>query len=104
MPRSRRTVAWTCSARRRTSAAVPCLVVDDEVGVLLAHRRATDAPALQAQLIDDPAGRFAARVAKDAARGRQAQRLMLLAPAADLVEPLADQARGRPARARTSPR
>src|SRR3990172_11925678 len=36
------------------------LVVDDEVGVLLTHHRAADTKPLQAELVDDPPGRFAA--------------------------------------------
>ena len=52
------TVARTCSPSRRTSAAVPALVVDDEVGVLLGL---TVAPPMRVPLrpgvVDEPAGR-----------------------------------------------
>ena len=84
----------TSSPRRRTSAAVPCLVVDDEVGVLLADHRAADAAALEAELVDDAARRgTVGGVAEDAAGRRQAERLVCLAPAADLVEALGDDRR-----------
>ena len=43
--------------------------------------------ALETQAVDDRAGRLALRIAKDAARRGQAERLVLLAPAPDLVEP-----------------
>ena len=69
------------------------LVVDDEVGVLLGHDRAADPVALEASLVDEPAGRVAVRVAEHAAGRRQAERLVGLAPAADVVEALLDDVR-----------
>ena len=45
---------------------------------------------LEAQRVDEPAGRVALGVAEDAAGRRLAQGLVGLAPAADLVEPRRD--------------
>ena len=71
------------------------LVVDDEVGVLLGHDRAADPVALEAGVLDEPAGRVAVRVAEDAPGRRQPERLVGLAPAADVVEALLDDVRVR---------
>ena len=71
----------------------PLLVVDDEVGVLLGHDRAADPRALEPGRLDQPAGRVAVGVAEDAARRRQAERLVRLAPAADVVEARLDRVR-----------
>ena len=69
-------------------------VVDDEVGVLLRDDRAADAAALEAEGIDDGAGRAdPRRVAEDAAGRRLAERLVGLPPAPDRVEPFRDQRR-----------
>ena len=58
----------TWSARRRTSAACPCPVVDDEVGVLLGHAGAADPEALEAGLRRSGRRRTSPRrVAEDAA-------------------------------------
>ena len=73
----------------------PALVVDDEVSVLLRHDGAADPVTLEPELVDQAPGRVARRVAEHRARRRQAQRLVRLAPAADLVEPGADLVRVR---------
>ena len=65
----------------------PLLVVDDEVRVLLGHARAADPGALEAGLVDQRAGRVAVGgLRKTRAGRRHAERLVRLAPAADLVE------------------
>ena len=71
----------------------PLLVVDDEVGVLLRDDGTTDPRALEAGGVDEAAGGVAGWVAKDAARGWQAERLVRLAPVADLVEAQLDRIR-----------
>ena len=73
---------------------LPCLVVDDEVGVLLADRRRRRCawPLRPRPSMSAPA-ESPSRIAEHAAGRRQAQRLVLLAPAADLVEALGDHVR-----------
>ena len=91
MPRSRRTAARDLLAQAAHVGGRAVCVVDDEVGVLLADRRAAHAHALQAQPVDQRAGRWTVGgVAEHAAGGRHAQRLVCLPPAADLVEPAGD--------------
>ena len=91
-PVSRRTRSRTSSPRRRTSAGRAVLVVDDEVGVLLADDRATDAHALEAQAVDQrrrpirsPTGCERRCLPTACPSG-----WCCLAPTADLVEALAD--------------
>ena len=87
--------------RRRDLLAQPAdvggravLVVDDEVGVLLADRRAADARALEAEPIDERAGREpSAGLRKTLPADGMPERLVRLAPAADLVEALGDDVR-----------
>ena len=61
-------------------------VVDDEVGVLLGHDRAADTVSLEAQVVDQPTRGVPLRVPEHGARRRDPQRLVLAAPAADVVE------------------
>src|SRR6188768_1732773 len=56
------------------------LVVDEEVGVLLAHPGAALAGTLEAHRFDEPPRRITLGIAEGAARRRHAQRLMRLAP------------------------
>ncbi len=94
VPVARRTSARTRSARRRTSAARTAAVVDDEVGMLGAHRRPALRRALEPDRFDERArARAVGRIAEDGAGARDAERLVGLAPVADLVEPLADRVR-----------
>src|SRR5262245_18695846 len=82
----------------------PLAVVDDEVGVLLGDRRATLRQALQASIVDQLAGGgLGTRVPERAARRRQAQGLVGLAPAPDVVESLLALARRRRLEAEASP-
>ena len=90
MPRSRRTVSRTCSARRADVRGRGGADVDDEVGVLRADHGAADLAALEAQLVDDAPRRVALGVAEDAARGALADGLVRLPPATDVVEPRGD--------------
>src|SRR6478736_2852389 len=66
------------------------LVVYDDVRVLLGDHRAADPGALQPELVDEPPRRVAVGVAEHRARRRDPQRLVCLAPVADLVEPALD--------------
>src|SRR4051794_25126907 len=69
------------------------LVIDDEVGVLLAHACTAHTRALEAERIDQPACRVVGWIAEERAGRWLAERLVLLPPATDLVETLADELR-----------
>ena len=90
---ARAMTARTCSASRRTSAAVPFW----SLTMKLACFSDTTAPPirwpLRPGLLDEPPGRVAVGVAEDAPGRRQPERLVGLAPAADLVEARLDDVR-----------
>ena len=68
-------------------AGVAVGVIDDEIGVLLADRRAAHAHSLQPQPVNQRARRRpVGRIAEEAARRRHAQWLMGLPPAADVIQ------------------
>ena len=91
-------------ARRRTSAAVPFWSLTMKLACFSDTTRRRSAWPLSPAAVDQPAGRVVRRVAEDAAGRRQAERLVGLAPAADVVEPRLDRRPGRPARAGRSRR
>src|SRR6185436_5497858 len=70
-------------------------IVDDEVRVLLGDRRAAAGPALPADRVDQAAGGVALRVAERRPGRRNAERLVLAAPAPDVVQTRADRLRRR---------
>ena len=95
-----RSTPWTSSHRRLHVLTEPAhvgsralLVVDDEVGVLLGHDGAADPGALEPGRVDQPARRVAGRVREHAAGRRQAEGLVGLTPAADVVEARLDDVR-----------
>ena len=89
----RRTVARTRSPSRRTSAALPPWSLTMKLACFSLTVAPPIAPALQPQRVDDAAGRVTGGLRNDAAGRWHAQRLMRLAPAADLVEPRGDHRR-----------
>ena len=54
-------------------------LIDDEIGVLLGDLGASDAMTLEPHALDEATGRIIRRIAEDAARAGQADRLALLA-------------------------
>ena len=76
-----------------TSAAWPFWSLTMKLACFSRDHRAADPRALQPGLVDEPAGRVVRRVAEDAAGRRQAERLVRLAPAPDVVEPGLDRVR-----------
>ena len=65
-------VDQTLDIRRCRSAGI-----HDEIGMLLRHLRAADAPAFQPALLDQPCGVVAGRIAENRPGIRQVQRLAL---------------------------